>query len=112
MRHIYRFFAAALSVVITGSMVPALYLQETLPDHFTVAAGEELQLAPQYQFISCNSSEEDTALIVSNTGSREYSMELKLFGLIKIKDASVWVVEPQEVDICGVPFGIKMTTIS
>ena len=110
MRHIYRFFAAVLSVVIAGSMAPALYLQETLPDHFTVAAGEELQLAPQYQFISCNSSEEDTALIVSNTGSREYSMELKLFGLIKIKDASVRVVEPQEVAICGVPFGIKMTT--
>ena len=110
MRQFYRFFAGVLSAAIVGGMAPALYLQETLPNCFTVAAGEELQLAPQYQYVSCHSSQQNSALSVSSTGNREYSTELKLFGLIKIKDASVRVVEPQEVAICGVPFGIKMTT--
>ncbi len=110
MRQFYRFFAAALSVAVISGMAPALYLQEALPDHFTIAVGEELQLAPQYQYVSCHSRQQEAALQVSGTGSTDYSTELKLFGLIKIKDAEVRVVEPQEVAICGVPFGIKMTT--
>ena len=108
LRQFYRFVAAALSAVIVGTMAPALYWQETLPDRFTIAAGEELQLAPQY--ISCHHSSKTDSLSVSNNISGDHSVELKLFGLIKIKDAAVRVVEAREVAICGVPFGIKLTT--
>ncbi len=107
LRQIYRFFAGALSAVIVGTMAPALYLQETLPDRFTVAAGEELQLAPPY--IHCDSSGENS-ISVSSTVSDDHSAELKLFGIIKIKDVAVRVAKQQEVALCGVPFGIKMTT--
>ena len=65
LRQFYRFVAAALSAVIVGTMAPALYLQETLPDRFTIAAGEELQLAPQY--ISCHHSSKTDSISVSNS---------------------------------------------
>ena len=37
-------------------------------------------------------------------------MDLKLFGLINIKDVNVQVVDRRVVSLCGTPFGIKMVT--
>lgn len=110
MRQIYRFFAGAFSAAVAAAMAPALYLQNTLPDSFTVTTGEELQLAPQYQYISCHSVQQGDTISVYGNSQSSYSSQLKLFGLVKIKDVDVRIADEQDVAICGVPFGIKMTT--
>ncbi len=112
MRQVYRFFAGVLSAAVVAALTPALYLQETLPNRFTVNPGEELQLASQYQYIQCTRPSDTDTLSVygSTTESNPYDAQLRLFGIVKIKDVSVQVAQEQEVALCGVPFGIKMCT--
>lgn len=108
MRQVYRFFAAVFSTAVIGTMGSALYLQATLPDTFTVNSGEKLQLASQYDYVSCSSPKQ--SISVYGADSESYSSQLRLLGLVSIKDVTVRVADEQEVAICGVPFGIKMTT--
>ena len=112
MRQVYRFFAGVLSAAVAALMTPALYLQETLPDRFTVNPGQELQLASQYQYIQCSRPSDTDALSVYETTTEEnrYTAELRLLGIVKIKDVSVQVAQEREVALCGMPFGIKMCT--
>ncbi len=108
LRQVYRILAGTVSALVLTVMAPTLYYQESLPDRFTVHSGQELELSTAHELVHCVRSEGNSA-VYSNTNS-SYSSELKLLGVIKIKDVSVRVMEEQEVAICGVPFGIKMST--
>lgn len=110
MRKFYRFLAAAVSAAVVASMGPALYLQDTLPDTFTVTSGEELQLSSQYDYITCENRWDENCLTVYGSENSSYTAQLRLMGLVKIKDVTIRVADEQDVAICGVPFGIKMTT--
>lgn len=116
MRQVCRLVAGLVSFLVTAAMVPTLYLQETLPNRFTVNEGQEFEIAYQSEYIHCQKTDKlpwaqnRTELSVYHNQPNQYVSELKLLGLIKIKDVSVRVAEEQEVALCGVPFGIKMTT--
>ncbi len=109
LRKRYRFFATATAALTLALMGPTLYLQGILPDRFTVHAGQELSLPAPYELVQCSTVKGDSA-VSSSTSPRSYSTELKLLGVVKIKDVSVRIMDEQEVAICGVPFGIKMST--
>ena len=112
MRQVYRLFAAVLAAAVTAAMAPALYLQETLPDRFSISPGGESVLASQYPYIHWSSPPTTDTLSVygSNSETLDSTSELRLLGLVKIKDVSLHPVQPKEVALCGTPFGIKMCT--
>ncbi len=111
MGKLYRIFAGAVAALTIGAMAPALYFQEQLPDRFSVHAGQELSLPSAYELVTFSSENfsTETEQAVVSAASSTYKGELRLLGLVKIKDVTVQVVEEQEVGLCGVPFGIKMS---
>lgn len=110
MRQCYRIFAAGLSAVIVALMTPALYLQSVLPDRFAVNAGEELTLSSQYQAVSCHRPQQADSISVYGSSTPHETAELRLFGLIAIKEVELQQCDSQLVAVGGVPFGIKLCT--
>jgi len=110
LRQCYRVFAAGLSVAITALMAPALYLQAILPERFTVSPGEELTLSSQYQYITCHHPQEPNSLSVYGNSASQETTQLRLFGLIAVKEVDLQQNDTRQVAVGGVPFGIKLCT--
>lgn len=110
MKKIYQFVAGTFSVGLMSLLLIALYLQTSLPDSFYVAQGEELNLSSQYSHITCSLAKNHFPVEAYSAAGNSYTMNLKLLGIIDIKDVNVQVVDRRVVAVCGAPFGIKMFT--
>lgn len=108
MRSLYRFIAGVVSVATMGIMSVALYLQVTLPDMYSVAPGEALNIISPFNIESDTSGK--IPLSAYGTSGNSYKTELTLMGLVDIKEVGVQIVDRQLVVPCGSPFGIKMFT--
>ena len=101
-QHIVRVGRRLLSAAVTLA-AGWLLLRSQLPDSFTLAPGEDLELAnmpylaPMADF---------GAHTVQQSGAE--SETLALFGLIPIKTVHTTFAETTTVTVCGTPFGIKM----
>ncbi len=104
------------------------YLEKTVPDRLNIVAGEEEQMQLPVLFEStlvmkdAEVSLGDSSNIPSNQirisgkepfqmlGKKQgsYQMEVKLFGLVKIKDVQVDVVDENYAVPCGIPVGIYL----
>lgn len=104
----WRIFSALFSVLVMGSLCFALYLSSQLPDRYYLAKGETFSIGDN-KMIQAVSSSSYPLSVYSSTGNT-FQMDLKLFGLINIKDVNVQVVDRRVVSLCGTPFGIKMVT--
>lgn len=104
------------------------YLEKTVPDRLNIVAGEEEHMQIPVLFESTLKMKEaevslgDASNIPSNQirisgrdsfqmlGKKQgsYQMEVKLFGLVKIKDVQVDVVDENYAIPCGIPVGIYL----
>lgn len=96
------------SVLVMGSLCFALYLSSQLPDRYYLAKGETFSIGDNKMIQAVSSS--SYPLSVYSSAGNTFQMDLKLFGLINIKDVNVQVVDRRVVSLCGTPFGIKMVT--
>ena len=104
----WRIFSALFSVLVMGSLCFALYLSSQLPDRYYLAKGETFSIGDNKMIQAVSSS--SYPLSVYSSAGNTFQMDLKLFGLINIKDVNVQVVDHRVVSLCGTPFGIKMVT--
>ena len=105
-------FIFALSAVMALALTAmTFYSKYALPDQFYVSKGQSLQLDPKYwvEAVSTSNSRSGTSQVDASENAT-YSMELRLFGMIPVKQVQVNVVDQSEVVVCGTPFGIKMFT--
>ena len=102
---------AAICVLVLGAVV---YCHVTLPDTFTVTAGEALSVGDWVSVpagvVKADSGDEQTAAKITAGASGEYAAPMRLFGIFPIKQVTVSVADTPVVTVCGVPFGIKLYT--
>ena len=105
----YRAAAAVLSVLVLLGLCASLCLSALLPDRYLLAKGSDFSLG-EHRIIQAKTSSRSYPISVYSSAGNTFQMDLRLLGLIKIKDVSVQVVDRREVSVCGTPFGIKMVT--
>ncbi len=98
-----------VSGAVAAVMMPALYLQATLPDRFLVTPGQELTIQSDVA-LEAQPTLNNLPLEVYSSAGNTYRADLTILGGIKVKTVTVQVVERQSVTPCGTPFGIKMFT--
>lgn len=108
MKKLVRGLAILINCTILSTLVVALYIQTSLPDSYSVVAGEEIHL--NYPVLGlCHTSNITQPQAYAQVGNT-FQMNLKLFKAIQIKTVEVNVVGRKMVQVCGTPFGIKMFT--
>ncbi len=112
MSHISSFFkklTAVLTVCSAVCFIAVFGYSNSLPESFLVTRGQEFSL--QNDVISTvRVFPDDLAVGESRSSELSYTVSLKLFGLMPIKEVSVSVVDRPTLIPCGTPFGIKMFT--
>ena len=101
----------AASLLSTAVLTLAYLFGNHLPDHFQVVEGGSLT----FQHMPVRAVYNDSALSQAELGDTalagsEYSVDLKLFGIIPVKEAQVDVVGEMYVVPSGTTFGIKILT--
>ena len=107
MRRFFRIFYG-LTVLLCGLVLAAVgYVSATLPDTLTVGRGQPVQVG---RFVQGRPVAADTLSAVSQQVGDRYRSQLRLLGVIPVKEVAVSVAEEQTVMVCGTPFGIKLYT--
>lgn len=88
----------------------ALFFAQQFPNRYYVAQGEQLDISTGQRYISCAMKDDSYPMAVYSSVGNSYQMDLRLLGLIQIKEVNVQVVDRKVVALCGTPFGIKMVT--
>lgn len=109
MRKIIKTFAGIISLFIVFLLALTLYVQAILPDNFYVAQGEEFYLNTRVSLTKLQ-VEKDVKPVVLDDSGNKYSLSLRLFRSVPIKQVQVQVVDRKMVVPGGCPFGIKMYT--
>lgn len=124
-RHLW---AAALSAALIFFGFSYYYLDKTLPDHLNIVEGRQEELRFPLLFASTLETQDEEVSLgnpsdipadkirISGADSfhlfgREegsYQMDVKLFGLLKVKEVQVDVVDENYVIPCGIPVGIYL----
>ncbi len=95
------------SVLLFGTVI---YLNDTLSTKYKIKQGEEiffdstLPITAVYNGIDGVKKEKTTEI------GEEYEVNLKLLGLIPLRNVSVEVVDEYHVEVLGTPFGMKLYT--
>ncbi len=111
MRKAIRIISFALAFITLIVMILIFALSSHIPENFNVVEGQTLTLndnfiQPSYQTVDNNV---DDVSITAKRGDN-YTVDLKLLGLLPVKQVEVDVVEPIMVVPGGTPFGVKMFT--
>ena len=85
------------------------YVEQMLPDRFTVSYGQEVQIGQWVQSRPIGTQGETVRASAVQAGG-QYRTRLTLGGLFPVKDVTVTVTEDTVVMVCGTPFGIKLYT--
>lgn len=109
MRTKYKIFAGTLSLLIMLILAVTLYVQSVLPDNFYIADGEDFNINTRFSLTDLKVSGASKAFMTERAGSM-YSLNLKLFDSVAVKQVQVQVVDRKMVVPGGCPFGIKMHT--
>lgn len=109
-KSIFRPLAAllmALTLVLTGTV---LAIQSGIPDKFLVAEGESFSIHSRSYIDAVVTKSRSFATGAYASAGNSYRMDLKLLGIIQLKEVNVEVVPASQVVVSGAPFGIKMFT--
>ncbi len=96
----------SICTCIFGTVV---YFSQTLSDTYCIMSGENLVFSNN-PFISC---EHDQAISVQKTGVEtigNYTSNVKLFGVVPIKNVQITIADESDVLVLGTPFGIRIRT--
>lgn len=97
----------ALTMVLTGTV---LTIQSAIPDNFQVAEGENFSIQSRSYIDAVVARSRSFATGAYASAGNSYRMDLKLLGIIQLKEVNVEVVPSSQVVVSGAPFGIKMFT--
>ncbi len=126
-----RMWQAAISAVVLAFGFTCYYLDRTVPDQLNIVAGEqeEMQFPVLFQSTLAMKDAEISEVSLGNPsnipsnqirlsgnqsfqmlGTKEgsYQMEVRLFGLLKVKEVQVDVVNENYAIPCGTPVGIYL----
>ncbi len=116
----YRRFLSILSVDAVCLLLCAVYLSiwHRTPDHIKIRAGEreEMDLSLPASGLLYGSREEaipvslDQPLVFYANEKNKYQMDVKLFGVLPLKNVEVQVIDEASVIPAGVPVGIYVKT--
>ncbi len=108
MRKAIRWMAALAAIPCALLLALAVFYEIQLPDRFSVTQGQALQL--EEQSIEVAPRVQKGVVATSLSAGNSYQAQLKLLGILPVKQVTISVVEESEVIPCGTPFGIKMFT--
>lgn len=109
-KSIFRPLAAlimAFTMILTGTV---LAIQSGIPDKFLVAEGESFSIHSRSYIDAVVTKSRSFATGAYASAGNSYRMDLKLLGIIQLKEVNVEVVPASQVVVSGAPFGIKMFT--
>ena len=109
-KSLFKVFMVVLTVLSVTVLVGVSYMNTVLPEEFNVISGAQLKLEGAIPIKAVYLGESLSETKVSKSTPKNYSVNLKAFGFIPIKQASVKVVSKNEVRVLGSPFGIKIYT--
>lgn len=110
MRKFFQRTAAALALTVSVVFSAVFYFNSAVPDTFYLTEGNSLNFENLQMLKSAGLHQyEETSLASLQTGANQ-TVNLKLFGVIPVKETRVKIVEEQEVIPGGTPFGIKLFT--
>lgn len=108
MKKAYRFFAGAFSALTIGVLSTSLYFEQVLPDRLYLPEGQSLSQI-ESSVLEIPTAKMSLSVPIESDTSR-YSVNLRMFGAVSVKDILVQVVPREYVIPAGMPFGIKMFT--
>ncbi|WP_343277460.1 SpoIVB peptidase S55 domain-containing protein, partial [Ligaoa zhengdingensis] len=85
------------------------YMNSNLPDKYMVSEGGIFSIPAKAEITATVEQTKSSRQVLTQSGNI-YQAQLKLFGVVPLKQVTVEVVEKQMVAACGNPFGIKMFT--
>ena len=85
------------------------YMNSSLPDKYMVSEGGIFSIPAKAEITATVEQAKSSRQVLTQSGNI-YQAQLKLFGVVPLKQVTVEVVEKQMVAACGNPFGIKMFT--
>ncbi|HEX3027059.1 MAG TPA: SpoIVB peptidase [Clostridia bacterium] len=111
MRKQIKIIAAVCGIVMLSLLTAGLLLADRIPDRFSVIEGQELTFENRYPIVAV-SANQPQSMEVSGTlkAGEQYKTDLKLFGVVEVKNVSVKVVKEARVVPCGYAFGVKLHT--
>lgn len=102
---LFRTLAAVLCPVCAVVFVCVAVVGDRLPSSFYVKEGEALTLAASALEVKAEGAQP-----TQTASGTDYQARIDLFGVIPVDTVQVEVVDPLDVAVCGMPFGIKMFT--
>lgn len=109
-RKLIKICAGTCSIFIIAIMGVITYMNFTVSDSYYVFQDEAFSLHTGLgNVVSTNITVNDT-LAVTRENDQSKNVELKLFGLIPVKQARVETIERVTLTPCGTPFGVKLLT--
>ena len=105
LKRIWKRLAVAVNAVIVAALGSAIYMQNLLPDAYSVVAGEEITF---HYPVTITQAVRITDGETTDEPGNCYQVDLKLMGAIQVKTVEVNVVDRKMVMVSGQPFGIKM----
>ncbi|MCI8497387.1 MAG: SpoIVB peptidase [Clostridiales bacterium] len=108
MKKAIRWLTALAAIPCALLLALAAFYEIQLPDRFSVTQGQVLHL--DSQGIEVAAKTKKGVVETSVSAGNSYQAQLKLMGLLPVKQVTISVVEETEVVPCGSPFGIKMFT--
>lgn len=97
---------AAIAVLLFSFSV---FVGTQLPDTFTVETGTSVQLA-QFPYVQQRAERPQELAVVGVQQDTSYATQLRLFGVIPVKEIRAVQSARRTVTVCGTPFGVKMFT--
>lgn len=107
MRGFFRFLYGLLAVACALVLGAVGYLQQALPDSFTVTRGQRFHIGRLVGEEDADSRSVGLPLV---SEGQPYRTRLRLASVIPLKEVTVSVVDTPVVMVCGTPFGIKLYT--
>lgn len=104
-RTLFGLFAAGI-ISLTGFLS---VVAQSIPDTFTVAQGERLDLSAM-GLMTSPVSDEDSEQESGHLPAKRYQVTVSLFSIFPVKTVTVTETEAISVVPCGTPFGIKLFT--
>ncbi len=98
---------AVLIITVFGSII---YLENNVSESFKIKRGDTLNLNSQIPVTAVFDGTSLTEKGITQSVGEEFSVELKVFGVIPFKSVSVEVVDELHVAVLGSPFGMKIYT--
>lgn len=107
MKKLFKGLNILAAIALFNIWTAVAYYSDKLPDNYYVNAGQSLEIN---SVLDIDASVKDTALQsnAAQTYPASQVVELKLFGLIPIKDVEITSVETPVLVPGGTPFGIKL----